>query len=127
MTARVHGLVPPTGSVEVTRSPSISTATHNDELGHDMAARGTPKGIAEVVSRASKVHAVGPPVGLLEIAAPPKFSTARHEDDVGQETPVKSIPVMGIKSGVTFHCAAPPRASRVVTTSTSSTATQSVP
>jgi hypothetical protein len=96
MTARVHGLVPPTGSVEVTRSPSISTATHNDELGHDTAARGTPRGRSEDVSRVSKVHAVDPPVGLLEIAAPPELLTATHEDDVGQETPVKKTPAIGI-------------------------------
>jgi hypothetical protein len=61
-------------------SPSVSTATQSDTLGHETAVNLPDPAIRE------RVHADLPPVGPREVITCPSMSTATHSDLDGHDT-----------------------------------------
>jgi hypothetical protein len=117
---------PPVGSVEVSRVPAKSTATHKDVDGHETPRSGPQSAIGspEQASSGVSVHAPAPPAGSVEVST--LFaSTATHSDVDGHETLWSAHPPEQLSTCVTVHAPAPPVGSVDVTTFPNpSTATQ---
>lgn len=83
MAVVTQALAPPTGLVEVSTLPSVSTAAQNEALGQEMAFRRV------VPSMFAAVQALAPPVGSVEVRTLPLLSTAAQKASLGQETPLR--------------------------------------
>ena len=85
MGVNVHALAPPVGSVEVTTSPELSTATHSAADAQDTPVKGPLR------STWLAVHTLAPPLGSVELSTLPTSSTATHSDGDGHDTPVTEL------------------------------------
>jgi hypothetical protein len=98
MLATCQAEAPPVGLLEVTTLPTLSTATHSDELAHEIASSLFP-GSTWVTFQAAV-----PPVGSLEVTTSPDPSPATHSVADGHDTVVRSAPSIG--SAVHAYCPA---------------------
>jgi hypothetical protein len=86
MLATCHDWAPEVGEVDVTTLPALSTATHREVLGQEIASSWF------ALSTGVTVHAAAPPVGSLEVTTLPALSTVAQKLSVGQDTPVRKPP-----------------------------------